>query len=233
MSRRRLVILLLALMALGMGVARAAGERQDFRVLREQAARWLEQRANANFPETLSRVEMGPVDERLRLARCAAPQFFLPAGGRLWGNGSLGARCAEPAKWSLYIGFSNRIQGPALVAVRPLPVRHVPAPGELELRQITFEQSPDLYPRELPANARLTRALAQGQPLQVNDLDMPEVIRAGSKVRVIAGGTGFSVAQEGAALNNAGQGQPVRVKMPSGRIVQGLATREGQVEVAP
>ncbi|MEW5788698.1 MAG: flagellar basal body P-ring formation chaperone FlgA [Pseudomonadota bacterium] len=229
----RVLTLLLVALAGCPAPLRAGQERQDFRVLREQAARWLEQQANTTWPETLAQAQVGPVDERLRLARCPSPRFFLPAGGKLWGNGSLGVRCAEPAPWSLYVGFRNAIQGPALVAPRPLPARHVPAPGELELRQVTYAQAPDRYPREVPDHARLSRALAAGQALLVDDLDMPEIIRAGARVRVVVQGSGFNVAQEGAALNSAGLGQPVRVKMPSGRIIQGVATRDGQVAVAP
>ena len=211
----------------------AAAEHQDFQVLRQAAGRWLEAQAATAYPETLSRADVGGVDERLRLAACPSPQFFLPAGGRLWGGGTLGIRCAEPRKWSLYVSFQNHVQGPALVTTRPLPARAVPGPGDLELRQIEFEYAPDRYPREWPGEARLIQALPAGKPLLIDYLDMPEVVQVGHAVRVVASGTGFSVAQMGTALNSAAPGQGVRVKMASGRIVQGIATAEGHVAISP
>lgn len=211
----------------------ASGPRQDFQVLRGQAAAWLESLAMKTYPDSQARVSVGPVDERLRLAACPEPRFFLPQGGRPWGNGSVGARCEAPARWSLYLSFQAALRGPALAAVRPLPARAVPGPGDLELRLVDFQQDPDRYLREFPAGARLLRPLAGGQPLILGMVEQPDVIRAGEKVRVTAAGAGFQVAQEGTALGRAAPGEAVKVKMPSGRIVQGTASREGLVQVAP
>ncbi len=213
--------------------AQAATPRQDLQALRGQAAAWLEAVAMKTYPDAHAKVVMGPVDERLNLAPCPEPRFFLPQGVRPWGNGSLGARCEAPTRWNLYLGFQASLRGPALVATRPLAARTVPERGDLALRLVDFQQDPDRHLREIPPNAPLLRPLAAGQPLLVGIVEQPDVIRAGEKVRVTVTGNGFQVAQEGTALGKAAAGDSVRVKMPSGRIVTGTATRDGMVQVAP
>lgn len=213
--------------------ALAGSARQNLDNLRAQAGAWLEALAVKTYPDSQARVHIGPVDERLNLPSCPEPRFFLPQGGRPWGNGSLGARCEGAVKWSLYLGFESRLRGPGLVAARPLPARSLPGPGDLELRLLDYRQDPDNYLREFPPGSKLLRPLATGQPLLLGVLDRPDVIRAGQKVQVMATGSGFNVTQEGTALGRAASGETVKVKMPSGRIVQGIATRTGQVVVSP
>lgn len=211
----------------------AAAPRQDFQNLREQAGAWLEAQALKAHPDAKIQVRVGPVDERLNLPACREPTFFLPHGVEPFGNGSVGARCDGAEKWSLYITFESRARGPALVAKRPMPSRYIPTAGDLELKVLEYRLAPDMYPRELPRGAQLLRPLAPGQPLLLDGLRQPDVIRAGQKVHVTVAGSGFHVSQEGTALGNAAHGQPIKVKIASGRIIQGVATRDGNVEVSP
>jgi len=214
-------------------LAAAPPPAQDFRALRAQAAAWLEGEVARTFPGVQVHARLGPVDDRLRLPACARPLFFLPAGVRLWDKGSLGARCVGDVNWSLYLTFEIRLRGPALVATQPLPARHAPTATEVESRIIDYAQAPGLHPRTLPPGTRLSRPVAAGQPILIDMLLLPNVIQAGRKVRVEASGAGFSVSQEGTALNNAAAGESVKVRMATGRIVQGIATIEGTVAVAP
>lgn len=234
-SRPFFTLLMVAGIAASIGVnpAMASSARQNFQTLRAQAGAWLESLAMKTYPDSQARVRIGPVDERLHLPACPEPRFFLPHGGRIWGNGSLGARCEGAIKWSLYLTFESSLRGPGLVALRPLPARTVPGPGDLELRLVDYQQNPDQYLREFPPGSKLLRPLAAGQALLLGALDRPDVIRAGQKVQVMAAGAGFSVSQEGTALGRAAAGDTVKVKTPSGRIVQGIATREGHVAISP
>lgn len=211
-----------------------AAQRQDFQALRAQAAIWLEGQIGEAHPDARARVTIGPIDARLHLAHCAGPRFFLATNARLWGRGSLGAVCADgTTEWTLYMTFDSRLSGPALVATRPLPARHPPRAGDVELREVEYLQSPDRYPRELPAGARVTRPLAAGQAIDIGMLALPNVIRSGNRVVVVARGDGFDVTQEGVAMNNAAAGERVRVKTASGRVIQGIAGADGRIEVRP
>ena len=223
------------LLLLGLTPSGQAGApaRQDFQALRTQAASWLEAQVQKNHPDTQVQVRVGPVDERLNLPACSAPVFFLPKGVRLWGNGSLGARCEEPGKWRLYLSFESALRGPALVATRALPARAQPGPGDLALRLVDYQADPERYLREWSPGATLSTPLAAGQALLADHQSQAEVIRAGQKVRIVARGPGFDVTQEGVALGSAVPGDKVRAKTPAGRIVQGVAARDGSVQVTP
>jgi flagellar basal body P-ring formation protein FlgA len=211
----------------------AGSARQDFATLRAQAGIWLESQATKAFPDSQAQARIGNVDERLNLPACAEPRFFLPQGVQPWGIGRVGARCEGSVKWTLYLAFDSRLRGPALVAVHSMPARAVPGPGDLELRLLDYQQDPDKYLREYPPLSKLLRPLAAGQPLLLGALDQPDVIRAGQKVRVRVTGSRFNVSQEGIALGKAAPGDRIKVKTPSGRIVHGIATREGDVAVSP
>ena len=211
----------------------AAEPVQDMQKLRQLGNAWLEQQTAQAWPGVHARAQTAVVDDRLRLAACRDPQFSLPAGARLGNNGSLHAQCLAPDKWSLYLGFQLRLSGPALVARRDLPARAILGGADLETREIDYEHLPAAYltdPR-LAVGARGTRRIAAGQPLLADMLARPPAVNAGQHVRIVAQGAGFSVGQEGSALNTAAVGEPVRAKLRSGRVVQGIAQDDGSVLV--
>lgn len=205
----------------------------DVPSLRTQAATWLERQAATAFPGSVAQASVGEVDARLHLPVCAETRFFLPANAPLWGRGSLGVRCDAPTPWSIYLSYQNRLTGPALVATRPIAAREQPVKGDVELRQIEYTQSPAVYPRALPVDARVNRPIAAGQAIVIGALELQNVIQAGRKVRLQVRAAAFSIGQEGTALNAAAPGAVVRVKTPGGRIVQGVANQDGTVDVRP
>lgn len=213
----------------------AAGNDQDMQLLRQSAGTWLEQRAAAEWPDVRARAETGGVDERLRLPSCRNLQFSLPLGARLGGAGSVKAQCLAPVKWSLYLSFQMRLSGPAVVARRELPARALLGDDDLEIRVIDFDrvQSEYLSDPQLAIGAHINQRLAAGQPLLADSLSRPPAVNAGQRVRVVARGAGFSVNQVGSALNTAAAGQPVRVKLLSGRVLQGIAQDDGSVLIRP
>lgn len=227
------LFLLLAEMVLYPARCLADGELLDAQRLRAQAAAWLEQKTVASYPGSLVEVTVGEIDARQTFPACADPRFFLPAHAQLWGRGSLGVRCETPTPWSFYLGYQNRVSGPALVATRPIAAREVPGAADVQLRQIEYTQSPDLYPRVIPADVRVNRPVAAGQPIVVSWLILPAVVQAGHKVRLQTTTAAFSVSQEGTALNTAAPGESVKVKTSNGRVVHGTANRDGSVEVRP
>jgi flagella basal body P-ring formation protein FlgA len=78
----------------------------------------------------------------------------------------------------------------------------------------------------------LARPLAAGETLRAADLRVRQWFAAGDTVRIVAGGQGWHIHGEGLALNPGLEGQTVRVRTESGRIVSGVAVAERQVEVA-
>lgn len=197
------------------------------------ASTWLKAQTSRAYPDVDIGTKVAPLDERLRFPACEAIEFSLPGGSRLWGRGSLGIRCSAPKPWSLYLNFEQTLRGPALIARRPLEINQTLNETDLDLRQIQYDHAPTQYPGTIAPGVQLQRRLAAGQAVTLDALVMPEVIKAGQNVILHAQGNGFKVTQEGKALASARAGERVRVKTSSGRIINGTATQDGQVQVTP
>lgn len=213
--------------------AGGAGQLQDLDLLREQAGRYLLGLAGQAHPALEARVETGLLDPRLRLPLCPEPDFFLATGSRPHGSGSLGIRCREPEEWTLYLSYRIVLSGDILVAKRPLPARHGFQPSDVETRRMELTQAPGTYFRH-PDQLRGTlaaRPIAAGQAISLDVLKRRFAVLPNQRVRIVAEGRGFRISQEGTAQNAAYMGDTVRVKMPSGRIIQGVADSEGVVRI--
>lgn len=186
----------------------------------------------ANQPGERS-VSVSRVDERLKLARCAQLETYLPAGNRLWGNTSIGVRCLAPSPWALYVPVQIRVSDNVLVTARPL------APGQtlqaadvqLQRRDITLFAGSALTSLEQAAGRSVVAPVAAGMPLRAEMLRATKIIRQGQSVQLMAKGRGFRITSEATAMADAAAGQLVAVKTRSGQVIKGVAASEGIVEV--
>lgn len=213
----------------------AAGEHHDLDALRDGAAAHVRELASQAYPDSRVTAEVGSADPRLRLARCARAEFFLPLGNRPWGSGSVGARCREPAAWTIYLTYRLRIRGPGLRARHPLPAGQRLDGNDVDVAEVEYAGDPGRYPRDSAriAGMQLLRPLAAGAPVRVDMVRRHPVIRAGQKVLVRVEGAGFQVSQHGIAQEQAAAGESVRLKTVSGRVIQGVAQDDGSVRVRP
>lgn len=175
-----------------------------------------------------------PLDQRTQLEACNAFEPFLPQGSRLWGKTTVGVRCLGPATWTVYVPVQVRISGTYLVTARQL------TPGQLLNAADVLTQSGDLgtLPAGVltdPAQAvgkTIRNGVAAGQPLRGDLLTAPWAVQQGQSVRLLSSGAGFTVSNEGKALNNATEGQIAQVRTSSGQVVSGVARSGGIVEVS-
>ncbi|MDD5366220.1 MAG: flagellar basal body P-ring formation chaperone FlgA [Gallionellaceae bacterium] len=212
-----------------------AETRQDFPVLRAAAGRFVSGQVGIAYPESHADVTIGPIDPRLNLASCPEPVFTLAPGSNLWGSGTLAVDCTSPKTWGLYLSYRTVLRGPALLAKRPLPAGTVPGPADVIKDQVEYAGDPGRYPRD-PASLRgaaLSRPLAKNSPISIDMLRIRPIIRAGQRVRILIDGNGFQVSQDGIAQSQAGAGDSLRLKTPSGRYVQGTVQPDGTVRVRP
>ena len=72
-----------------------------------------------------------------------------------------------------------------------------------------------------------------GRSLRQNHLKAHQWFAAGETVQLVAQGPGFSVAGSGQALTAGIEGQPVRIRTESGRILTAEAVGERRAEVNP
>jgi flagella basal body P-ring formation protein FlgA len=224
-----LVLLPCALLALG---ARAAGDDGE---LLQQARTLATDAAARAAPGLRVQVQVGKLDPRLKLAPCNTVQPYLPPGTRLWGAARIGLRCTDgPVRWNVFLPVTVDVFGPGLVAVGALPAGTVIAAADLRSAEVRLSAAAAAaIPLDEVVVGRTTaRPLQAGEALRRGDLRARQWFAAGDTVRIVAGGAGWRIHGEGQALNAGVEGQIVRVRTDSGRIVSGLAVGQRQVEVA-
>jgi flagella basal body P-ring formation protein FlgA len=179
-------------------------------------------------------VGIGQLDPRLRLAPCQHVEPYLPDGMRMWGKSRIGLRCTQGvSKWNVYLPITVRVFGTALVASSGVSAGSVLSAADLTQAEVDLaeDNSAPLANADLAVGRTLARALKAGQSLRQSHLKARQWFAAGETVTVSAQGAGFSVAGEAQALNSGIEGQPVRVRTESGRVLTGLPVGERRVEL--
>jgi len=180
-------------------------------------------------------VSIGQLDPRLRLAPCSHIEPYLGEGTRLWGKTRIGLRCTQGAvKWNVYLPVTVKVFGTALVATNGISAGTVLAAADLASGEVDLaeDNSAAVASAELAVGRTLARPLKPGQSLRQTHLKARQWFAAGETVTVVAQGDGFSVAGEAQALSNGVEGQVVRVRMESGRVLTGQPVGERKVELA-
>lgn len=210
----------------------AAAALPGFPADAETAIRQLAERSVTGGTQGTVEVRIGQLDGRLQLAACARAEYFVPAGTRLWGRGVVAARCTQGATWTVSVPVEVVVRGPALIATTSLPMGAAPGPADLRVEQIelTREPAPLLQDPAQIAGRVLSRPITVGQPLRQDHLKIAQTVAAGDPVRILVAGDGFSIAADGVALAAGGEGQPLKVRTETGRVLSGVL-RDRTVEV--
>ena len=183
-------------------------------------------------------VELGRLDPRLRLAACSNIEPFVPSGARLWGRAHVGLRCADgganAARWQVFLPVTVRVFGPAMVATRPIAAGQLISTDDLSTAEVEWTREPQGVLVDLAQlDGRVTtRPIGIGQPIPLSALRAPQVVSAGDQVRIVGRGNGFSITATAVALTAAQDGQTVRVRLDSGRILTGTARPGRSVDVS-
>lgn len=180
-------------------------------------------------------IEIGRLDPRLRLAPCRRIDPQLPTHGMLWGRTRIGLRCVEGERpWQVWLPVTVKVFAPALVPVRALPAGTVLSAEHLQTAEVDWaEQAAAPFTLAAALLGRtLAHALQPGQAVRASDLRLRQWFAAGDTVQLRARGDGFSVSGEGQALGAGFEGQSVRVRTESGRVLTGLPVAAHQVEVS-
>ncbi len=166
-------------------------------------------------------VRIGRLDPRLQLAACARVEPFVPPAARLWGRTSIGVRCVEGARWSILVPVTVSVYGKALVAAAALPAGSSPVASDFRIDEVdlTREHGQVVSDAAEVSGRVLTRSLAAGQTLRQDALRTPPSVNAGDPVKIFLVGQGFTIVGEGVALSAAAEGDRLRVRTESGRVL--------------
>lgn len=165
---------------------------------------------------------------------CQAPSAFLPGrGGKVSGRTSIGIRCPGDAPETRYFQAYVHINGQYPVVNRNIMPGDMIEESDLDWQEGDLTR---LSSRLITDASQLVgqvsqRRIAAGQPIQAGMVKAPVLIQRGAEVALLVQGNGFMISSSGQALNDAGLGENVRVRMPSGSVINGEARREGVVEV--
>lgn len=204
----------------------------------QQTADWIRQQVESghNGSQGLRpEVEVGQLDSRLRLAPCQQVEPYLPTGTRLWGRTRIGLRCLQgPVAWNVFLPITVRAWGPAWTVRQPVAAGSVITEADLEQTEIDWAESvsPVLFQQSDWLGREAARHLMPGQVLRQGMVRAPQVFTAGTQVRVLIRGEGFSLSATGSALSHGHLGQTARIRMPNRKVLTGTVIDAETVEMS-
>ncbi|MBU6271947.1 MAG: flagellar basal body P-ring formation protein FlgA [Betaproteobacteria bacterium] len=178
----------------------------------------------ARVSRTRIDVKVGQFDTRVQLAPCARAEPFVPPGSRLWGRTQVGVRCVSGASWMIRLPVSVSVFAPVAIANASMPAGAPIGPTDVRMEEydLTRDPAPLVVDAAALVGKQLTRTITAGQAVRVDALRTPPSVNAGDPVQIVVNGQGFSLTSEGVALTPGSEGQPLRARTESGRVVVGI-----------
>jgi flagella basal body P-ring formation protein FlgA len=223
---------LMSVVLLSSALAQAQSQsHQDLAQLKTVAEQFL-QKEGVGLPGEV-KVEIRPLDARMQLAPCPAPEAFMQPGARVWGNTTVGLRCSAPTAWKVYVQAKVSVMGDYVAAGVPLAQGQPIEQSQLVMLKGDLAALPNGVVTDMAQAVGRTSniSLPSGAPLRLDGLKSKPVVQQGQAVRVVSSGSGFKVSAEGRAIGTAGEGQVVQVRTPAGAVISGIAQAGGLVEV--
>ena len=176
-------------------------------------------------------INVSEIDRRTALSACPTLEAFLPPGGQLLGNSSVGVRCTGANTWTLFVPVHVRVSASLLIASRPLQQGQVLRAEDIASQSGELTHAGMLTDPAQAIGKVLKFGIGAGQVLKQDMLRAPYAVTQGQKVQLQVEGPGFRIHSEGQALGNAAEGQSVQIRTSSGQVVSGIAREGGMVEV--
>jgi flagellar basal body P-ring formation protein FlgA len=181
-------------------------------------------------------IEIGQLDSRLQLTRCAHPPTAqLAPGARTEGHTTINVRCSDPVSWSLFV--PARIERHVEVLVSNARSRASRSSGP-RTSAWSVKRSRGLtngYFTEPEAVVGMAsrRRLMPGQVLTSAHVTQRRIVERGQEVTLFSARPGLVVRMKGIALEDGREGARIRVRNSSSkRVVEGYVEPSGAVRVA-
>jgi flagella basal body P-ring formation protein FlgA len=182
-------------------------------------------------------VNVGALDQRLRLAACATPlKAALPTGATFRARMTVAVSCAGPTTWTVYVPVNIETQTSVLV------LRHAAARGarltadDVEVQTRTISGAGDDYLTEVAelSGRTLKRSLGAGAAVTADSMVADSLIKRGQQVTLLAAAGGMEVRARGVAMNDAPAAGRVKAQnLSSGRIVEGVVETSDVIRITP
>lgn len=226
-----LSLAILMLVSASQLLAQAVTDRQPLESIREAAREHM----LALHADTSAQViiEAGHIDSRLRLKPCSEPlDTFVTSGASRGPNTTVGVQC--PGRWKLFVPVKIRYRTEVVVLERP-----VSRGSALEITDLTtrtedvqrFSQGYFSNPAEAVGQV-MRRPGVPGTVIKPSMLQPALMIEKGQTVRLVLAGDNFQINAAGKALEDASEGQLLRVEnLSSSKVVEGIAAGPGRVKI--
>lgn len=181
-------------------------------------------------------IRLGGLDARLRLAACDRPlQGFLPPGGKLSGNTSVGVECSGTQPWKLYVQAYVGVFRTVAVASGYLGAGTVLGAENvrMEERDVTASGYGYLTDSEQLQGMIVKQPLQDGRVIPPQAVARAKLIRRGESVVILSRSGGIEVRMEGSALMDGTEGDRIKVRnSKSRRVIEGRVEAPGLVMVS-
>lgn len=186
-----------------------------------------------NLPGQVT-ITVNEIDRRVSLPACSALEAFLPPGGQLLGNSTVGVRCTTNIKkWTLFVPVHIKVSANLLITNSPLQQGHILRAEDIGNQKSELTQTGILTDPSQAIGKILKYNVGAGQILKQDMLHAPYIVRQGQTVQIQIERQGFKIHADGQALRNATEGQAVQVKTSSGQVVNGVVQLDGTVNIRP
>lgn len=204
---------------------------QNLHVLTTAARKWL---AGALAPTNGNRtIAIQRPDPRLVLPECHHLKFKLTQGTTPAGRLPLLVRCRSP-RWQMYLIANVQVLVPVLVSTRALPAGVKLDPSDYVLASRPLQNLPPgaLTSPDDVAGHVLARGISTGIPLTASMVVLPQSIRQGNRVTIVAAGVNLRLSVAGIAMQAGRIGQFILVRnASSGKVIRAMVTGPGRVRV--
>lgn len=181
-------------------------------------------------------IRLGALDARLRLAACELPlQGFLPPGGRLSGNTSVGVECRGNHPWKLYVQAYVAVYKTVAVASGYLAVGTVLDAGNVRMEERDVTTGAYGYLTEIGqlGGMIVKQPLQDGRIIPPRAVAKAKLIRRGESVVILSRNGQIEVRMNGSALMDGTEGDRIKVRNAnSKRIIEGRVEAPGVVMVS-
>jgi len=188
-------------------------------------------------PADRQRLQAGPIQPNMRLARCENPvQSGVAPGLRARDRVLIELRCpgATGLAWHIYVPVKLIGTSAVAIASHALVAGTVLTARDLIVEQRDVTSLPPGYFNDPGVAVGLTasRAISAGAVLTNQQLMGTKAVQRGQTVTLIADAGGIAVRMAGRALSDGLINQRIRVEnLSSGKIVEGIARSEQVVEI--
>lgn len=187
------------------------------------------------FDSGPTRVEAGSIDSRLRLAACQQPlETFAPYRRGNSARITVGVRCNDTSRWTLYVPVSISRMEEIVVASRPMTRGTIITAEDIriETRDVAKLHRGFIATPEEAVGKRVKRRIQANGVVTPDRITVQHAVKKGNLVTILARIGSLEVRVKGKALDNGVIGERIKVKNSSSeRELEATVVARGTVRV--